>query len=108
MFIWSNLIIDLHEISKFHINLKSNCSTLILEQYATGASDKDYSNDIQGWTLAKILSNKNIKYKEHNKSYSMYFKRFYMSASVCLETVLSKLLRLLFCYMCYSCVIEKS
>ena len=47
MLIWGNLILDLHEILKFQINLKSNYSKLTLE-YAVDTSDKDYSNDIQG------------------------------------------------------------
>ena len=47
MLIWGNLILDLHEILKFQINLKSNYSKLTLE-YAADTSDKDYSNDIQG------------------------------------------------------------
>ena len=48
MLMWSNLVLDLREISKFHINLKSNYSQLTLEWYATDTSDKHYSNDIQG------------------------------------------------------------
>ena len=46
MLIWNNQILDLREISKFHINLKRNYSKLTLEQYATDTPDKDYSNDI--------------------------------------------------------------
>ena len=46
--IWSNLMLDLNEILKCHISLKSNYSKLTLEQYVADTSDKDYSNDIQG------------------------------------------------------------
>ena len=73
MLIWGNLILDLHEILKFQINLKSNYSKLTLE-YAADTSDKDYSNDIQGWPLAKVLNNKNIKYKEQQKSFRVWMR----------------------------------
>ena len=36
--IWSNLILDLSEISKFHIYLKSNHCKLTLEQYVADTS----------------------------------------------------------------------
>ena len=65
MLIWSNLILDLREISNFHTNLKSNYSKLTQKEDAVDTSGKDYSND---------------------KDYSF----------VCVKTVLSKLLRLLF------------
>ena len=62
MLIWSNLILDLREISIFHTNLKSNYSKLTQKEDAVDTSGKDYSND----------------------------------KDVCVKTVLSKLLRLLF------------
>ena len=58
------MILDLLEISNFHINLKSNYSKLT-QKDAVDTSGKDYSND---------------------KDYSF----------VCVKTVLSELLRLLF------------
>ena len=45
--------------------------------------------------LTKILSNKSLKYKEHNKSLSRSFKSLSVDASICVETVPSKLLWLL-------------
>ena len=41
-------MLNLHDIFKFHKNLKSNYSKLTLEDAAADISDKDYSNDIEG------------------------------------------------------------